>query len=64
MNSASRYYVTLDVTDAKTGQHFSSQIPFIIRDTSLTKYQIGKELIVRYDPKHKKLVEIIGSAEN
>ncbi len=58
------YHFTLDVTDATTGQHFTSQSEGSVPDALSPKYQVGKEVIVHYDPRHKELVAIVHSAEN
>ena len=59
-NSAMIFHFTLNVIDATTGEHFSSQSWWFFEqeDSILAKYQVGKEVIVRYNPAHKDLVAI------
>ena len=65
-NSATIFHFTLNVIDATTGEHFSSQSWWFFEqeDSILAKYQVGKEVIVRYNPAHKELVAIIRPIEN
>ena len=64
LDSGWMYHFMFDVADPVTGEHFSSQCRGAIGDAAVPKYQVGKEAIVRYNPKHKEQLIIIRSAEN